>query len=76
MTDENIIVRAARAQREVWETIEQQDAEINRLRGLITEWAVARDAADRGEERDEDDGLSAEKYAQAQETALRGAVER
>lgn len=44
MTDENIIVRAARAQREVWETIEQQDAEIQRLRTLITAWADAEEA--------------------------------
>lgn len=55
------------------------DDMIGRLEWLVTlvvNWADARDAANRGEERDEDDVLSAEKYAQVKEVELRKAVSR
>ena len=54
--------------------LQQAADEIERLRGAITTWAEARDAADRGQKRDDD--MSAEKYAQAQVEMLRRAIGR
>lgn len=48
--------------------------ERDELRAVITAWADAWDAADRGEERD--DGVGVYKYAERQEVELRKAVGR
>ena len=58
----------------LWVISQAANAEIERLRALITAWADAWDAADRGEERD--DGVGVYKYAERQEVALRKAVGR
>lgn len=46
MRDENIIDQAMRGQREMYARLDEQEAEIQRLRELIIEWVVAEGGLD------------------------------